>query len=90
MLVVINACRKLHWHKQATPNSIVPFQTLSLQFLLLLIFSFSRYTALGWENTSVGTLQLKNRRLIGCLLTATHSARLTRYSVLGSAGKVQI
>ena len=38
--------------------------------------------------SSAGTLQLNNRRLIGCLKLATCSARLGTRSVLGSAGKV--
>ena len=38
---------------------------------------------------SARTLQLNNRRQIGCLKYATPSASLTHYSAFGSAGKVQ-
>ena len=39
---------------------------------------------------SAGTLQLNNRRLMECPKLTTRSASLTWYSLLGSAGKVQI
>ena len=42
------------------------------------------------QSSDAFTFQLNNPRLIGCLLLATRSAWLTLYSVLESAGKVQI
>ena len=43
-----------------------------------------------WVGQSACTLQLKKRRLIGCIKSATRSARRIRYLVLRSAGKVHI
>ena len=40
--------------------------------------------------TSAGTLQLNNRRLIGCLISFTRSAGFNRSRYIRSAGKAQI
>ena len=39
------------------------------------------------KDSSAGTLQLSNRRLIGCLKLATRAERLTRYSDLFEKSK---
>ena len=46
--------------------------------------------AIGDVLSSAGTLQLNNRRLIGCLISFTRSAGFNRSQYNGSAGKAQI
>ena len=43
-----------------------------------------------WLHISAGTLQLINRRLIGCHISFTRSAGFNRSQYIGSAGKAQI
>ena len=55
-------------------------------YLNLLCFAMTSQNIVACQNkrkySSAGTLQLSNRRLIGCLKSATRAERLTRYSDL--------